>query len=95
MPGIFLVVNFFIAPLAPGLYYSNMDKNRYITKARAAELLGVSRAAMQKDEAKYPIPAYYVTNERGRVRVDTEHDEWKDRLSKKKLKQALREQGAI
>ncbi len=58
-----------------------MEHHRFITKAQAAKILGISAPAMQKDESKYPPPGYYVKNEKGKTRIDTHHPEWNLRVN--------------
>jgi len=62
-----------------------------ITKAAAARELVTSRQYIDSLEGETPCPGYFVTDEAGRVRVDTEHPDWKLKLSKKGLNVAANE----
>ena len=58
---------------------------KHISKAQAARMAGVSRAAVQRWENRDPRPEFFV-DAGGKVKIDTQHPSWADHLNFIKLK---------
>jgi hypothetical protein len=56
-----------------------------ITKSEAGRQIGVTKQYMQNLENANPRPAFFVEDESGRVRIDTDHPDWKIKESQKGL----------